>query len=78
MAERVGPLERGLEAAVTALDGLGAAWALVGGLAVSLRAEPRLTRDADLAVATAVSNRRTWAPRLYDTVIVRRTERPSH
>ena len=29
------------------------AWALVGGLAVSARAEPRFTRDIDLAVATA-------------------------
>lgn len=28
------------------------AWALVGGLAVSVRAEPRFTRDVDLAVAT--------------------------
>ena len=27
------------------------AWALVGGLAVSVRAEPRFTRDVDLAVA---------------------------
>jgi len=31
---------------------LGRPWALVGGLAVSARAEPRLTRDVDLAVAT--------------------------
>lgn len=29
------------------------AWALVGGLAVAVRAEPRLTRDVDLAVAVA-------------------------
>jgi predicted nucleotidyltransferase len=28
-------------------------WALVGGLAVSIRAEPRFTRDVDLAVAVA-------------------------
>ena len=28
-------------------------WALVGGLAVSARAEPRFTRDLDLAVATS-------------------------
>lgn len=32
------------------------AWALVGGLAVSVRTEPRFTRDLDLAVA--VSNDR--------------------
>jgi predicted nucleotidyltransferase len=29
------------------------AWALVGGLAVSVRTEPRFTRDVDLAVAVA-------------------------
>ncbi|MFN0029998.1 MAG: nucleotidyl transferase AbiEii/AbiGii toxin family protein [Acidimicrobiales bacterium] len=33
------------------LRAIGAAFAVVGGLAVSVRAEPRLTRDADLAVA---------------------------
>jgi hypothetical protein len=32
-------------------DALGAAWAVVGGLAVSARAEPRLTRDVDVAIA---------------------------
>ncbi len=34
-----------------ALDELGATWALVGGLAVGARTEPRFTRDVDLAVA---------------------------
>jgi hypothetical protein len=34
-----------------ALDELGQAWALVGGLAVSVRSEPRFTRDIDVAVA---------------------------
>jgi len=33
------------------LDQKGAGWALVGGIAVSVRAEPRFTRDVDLAVA---------------------------
>jgi hypothetical protein len=33
------------------LDALGQRWCLVGGLAVSARAEPRTTRDIDLAVA---------------------------
>ena len=33
------------------LRAIGVAFAVVGGLAVSVRAEPRLTRDADLAVA---------------------------
>lgn len=32
------------------LEDMGADWALVGGLAVSARAEPRLTRDIDVAV----------------------------
>jgi single-stranded DNA-specific DHH superfamily exonuclease len=35
------------------LDDLRARWAVVGGLAVSARAEPRLTRDVDVAVAVA-------------------------
>jgi hypothetical protein len=35
------------------LDTLERAWALVGGLAVSARTEPRFTRDADFAVAAA-------------------------
>jgi hypothetical protein len=33
------------------LDDLGSRWALVGGLAVSALAEPRTTRDVDVAVA---------------------------
>lgn len=36
---------------VRSLDELGAAWAVVGGLAVSIHTEPRFTRDADFAVA---------------------------
>jgi len=35
------------------LDDLGHRWALIGGLAVTARAEPRLTRDVDVAVAVA-------------------------
>jgi hypothetical protein len=35
------------------LDALGQSWALVGGLAISVRVEPRFTRDIDLAVAVA-------------------------
>lgn len=34
------------------LDELGVAWAVVGGLAVAVHAEPRFTRDIDVAVAT--------------------------
>jgi len=37
--------------AAQALEALSARFALVGGLAVSVRTEPRFTRDADLAVA---------------------------
>jgi predicted nucleotidyltransferase len=35
------------------LADLGCRWALVGGLAVSIRTEPRFTRDIDLVVAVA-------------------------
>jgi predicted nucleotidyltransferase len=37
---------------VTRLDNMNVGCALAGGLAVSVRAEPRFTRDVDLAVAT--------------------------
>jgi predicted nucleotidyltransferase len=33
------------------LTSLGASWAVIGGLAVSARAEPRFTRDVDLSIA---------------------------
>ncbi len=46
-------LEAVLGRAVSDLRGVGASFALVGGLAVSARAEPRFTRDADLAVSVA-------------------------
>lgn len=52
MAPRpVNRLEAALRDAAEALDASGARWALVGGLAVSARAEPRTTRDVDIAVA---------------------------
>lgn len=41
-----------LRSACETLDELGVDFALVGGLAVSARAEPRLTRDVDLAIST--------------------------
>jgi ActR/RegA family two-component response regulator len=44
-------LESQLRQATSDLAGVGAKFALVGGLAVSTRSEPRLTRDADLAIA---------------------------
>jgi len=42
-----------LRRAADELDRLRVPWALVGGLAVSARAEPRFTRDVDLAVSVA-------------------------
>jgi predicted nucleotidyltransferase len=44
-------LEASLARITSALEALDGAFALVGGLAVSVRSEPRLTRDADLVVA---------------------------
>lgn len=44
-------LEAALEQAALALQSSGARWAVIGGLAVSARAEPRTTRDVDIAVA---------------------------
>jgi predicted nucleotidyltransferase len=49
----VSDLEQSLRDVVSALNRCRASFALVGGLAVAVRAEPRLTRDADLAVAVA-------------------------
>jgi len=49
----VSRLERALGQAARTLDALGAGWALVGGLAVSVRTEPRFTRDIDIAVSVA-------------------------
>jgi predicted nucleotidyltransferase len=46
-------LERSLARIAADLRALGVRFALVGGLAVAVRAEPRLTRDADLAVSVA-------------------------
>lgn len=44
-------LESALADIANLLDQKGFTWAVVGGLAVSVRAEPRFTRDVDLAVA---------------------------
>lgn len=43
-------LDRVLRRLVADLDALELRWALVGGLAVSARAEPRTTRDVDIAL----------------------------
>lgn len=45
------PLQTVLAQVGESLDELGVGWALVGGLAVSARREPRFTRDVDLAVS---------------------------
>jgi hypothetical protein len=45
------PLEDALRRAIDDLQQLGVDFALVGGLAVSIRAEPRFTRDVDCAVS---------------------------
>jgi predicted nucleotidyltransferase len=49
----VNALLEALRAAGGLLDASGRRWALVGGLGVSARAEPRFTRDVDLAVAVS-------------------------
>lgn len=46
-------LESTLRRAAQDLNDLGRQWALVGGLAVSARTEPRFTRDIDLVVSVA-------------------------
>jgi predicted nucleotidyltransferase len=46
-------LETALRRICEDLDAIGASFALIGGLAVSARTEPRFTRDADFAVAVA-------------------------
>jgi predicted nucleotidyltransferase len=49
----VNPIEAALHRIAGDLNALSRSWALVGGLAVSARAEPRTTRDVDIAVAVA-------------------------
>lgn len=46
-------VESALRAAIADLNALKIRWALVGGLAVSVRAVPRFTKDLDFAVAVA-------------------------
>jgi predicted nucleotidyltransferase len=47
------PLTAALHRISSELESAGKGWALVGGLAIGARAEPRTTRDVDLAVAVA-------------------------
>jgi hypothetical protein len=50
-SKAVNPVSAALQRAAEDLAQLGHRWALIGGLAVSVRAEPRVTRDVDLTVA---------------------------
>jgi predicted nucleotidyltransferase len=45
------PVEQALHRIASQLVGIGQDWALVGGFAISARADPRFTRDVDVAVA---------------------------
>jgi hypothetical protein len=47
------PVESALRRAVSDLNALKAQWALIGGLAISVRSVPRFTKDLDFAVAVA-------------------------
>ena len=47
------PVEQELRKAVADLDALKIKWALIGGLAISVRSVPRFTKDLDFAVAVA-------------------------
>jgi hypothetical protein len=51
VASPLNPLERALQRIAAELQATDTSCALVGGLAVSARAEPRTTRDVDLAVS---------------------------
>lgn len=44
-------VESALRTIAADLDNRAAGWALVGGFAVSIRSEPRFTRDVDVAIA---------------------------
>jgi hypothetical protein len=47
------PVESALRRAVADLNALKVRWALIGGLAISVRSVPRFTKDLDFAVAVA-------------------------
>jgi hypothetical protein len=46
-------IETTLQIAAADLNAIGARWALIGGMAVGYRTEPRFTKDVDFAVAVA-------------------------
>lgn len=47
------PVELAFRRAVADLSALKVRWALIGGLAISVRSVPRFTKDLDFAVAVA-------------------------
>jgi hypothetical protein len=47
------PVELALRRAVADLNALEVRWALIGGLAISIRSVPRFTKDLDFAIAVA-------------------------
>jgi Nucleotidyl transferase AbiEii toxin, Type IV TA system len=47
------PVESALRRAVADLNALKAQWALIGGLAISVRSVPRFTKDLDFATRTS-------------------------
>jgi hypothetical protein len=49
----VSPVESALRRAVADLDALKLRWALIGGLAISVRSAPRFTKDLDFAIVVA-------------------------
>ena len=51
MASPLNPVERALKRIFSELGDAGVPCALIGGLAVSARAEPRTTRDVDVAIS---------------------------
>ena len=51
MASPLNPVERALQRIFAELADASVAGALIGGLAVSARAEPRTTRDVDVAIS---------------------------
>jgi len=68
VAPRKNQLEATLRQALKDLDACGCRWALVGGLAVGARAEPRTTRDVDVAVSIGSDEE---AERLVSAMVLR-------
>jgi len=56
VASSLNPVERALRRIFAQLGDAGVPCALIGGLAVSARAEPRTTRDVDVAISTDGDN----------------------